>query len=216
MTTLNALHSESKLTLEDKGYESGSENFNIPTPLRRTSKIHHVSSVGNMSFDPDPDYNTCSTSTRQSHCRPVCRCLTFSSSEEDDDTTTDEIPSPDSIPPVQYHTRCTFSNHLPSTPSMHMFTLEEEAEEEEDFQTVSLDDEHWDMEEIPDRPLCIHEHSLPHGLCPYPCPYLNYQASSYYDTLDLSDISEFEDLMIASSDEDISALDDIGYGKDYG
>ena len=76
---------------------------------------------------------------------------------------------------------------------------EEEEEEEEDFQTISLDDEHWDIEEIPDRPLCIHEHSLPHGLCPYPCPYSDYQASSYYDTLDLSDISEFEDLMTTSA-----------------
>ena len=37
MTTLNAAF-ESKLTLEDKGYDSGSENFNIPTPLRRTSQ----------------------------------------------------------------------------------------------------------------------------------------------------------------------------------
>ena len=33
MTTLNATF-ESKLTLEDTGYKSGSENFNIPTPLR--------------------------------------------------------------------------------------------------------------------------------------------------------------------------------------
>ena len=32
MTTLNAAF-ESKLALKDKGYESGSENFNIPTPL---------------------------------------------------------------------------------------------------------------------------------------------------------------------------------------
>ena len=80
-------------------------------------------------------------------------------------------------------------------------------EEEEDFQTVSLDDEHWDMEEIPDRQLCIHEHSFPHGLCPYS----NYQDSSYYDTLDLSDISKFEDLMTTSSDEDIPALNDVGY-----
>ena len=67
------------------------------------------------------------------------------------------------------------------------------------------------MEEIPDRHLCIHEHSLPDRLCPYPCPYSDYQASSYYDTLDLSDISEFEDLMTTSSDEDIPALNDIGY-----
>ena len=78
-------------------------------------------------------------------------------------------------------------------------------EEEEDFQTVSLEDDHWTTEEILDRHLCIHE------LCPYPCPYLDYTSSSYYDTLDLSDISEFKDLMTTSSDEDIPALDDIGY-----
>ena len=35
VTTLNATF-ESKLTLEGEGYESGSKNFNIPTPLRRT------------------------------------------------------------------------------------------------------------------------------------------------------------------------------------
>ena len=32
ITTLNATF-ESKLALEDKGYERGNENFNIPTPL---------------------------------------------------------------------------------------------------------------------------------------------------------------------------------------
>ena len=35
VTTLNAAF-KSKLALEDEGYKSGSENFNIPTPLRRT------------------------------------------------------------------------------------------------------------------------------------------------------------------------------------
>ena len=41
---------------------------------------------------------------------------------------------------------------------------------------------------------------------------MDYMSSSYYNTLDLSDISEFEDLMTTSSDEDIPALDeDIGY-----
>ena len=100
-TTLNAAF-ESKLALEDEGYESSSKNFNIPTPLRRTSKIHHISCVKNASFDPDP-VTPCSTGTSQSHCRPVSRCLTYSSSEDDDDTPTDETPSPDSTPPVQYH-----------------------------------------------------------------------------------------------------------------
>ena len=33
VTTLNATF-ERELTLEDEGYESGSKNFNIPTPLR--------------------------------------------------------------------------------------------------------------------------------------------------------------------------------------
>ena len=66
MTTLNAAF-ESKLALEGEGYESGSENFNIPTPVRRTSKIHHISSVENVSFDPGP-VTPCSRGIRQSHC----------------------------------------------------------------------------------------------------------------------------------------------------
>ena len=84
-------------------------------------------------------------------------------------------------------------------------------EAEEDFQTVSLEDDHWTMEEIPDQLLCIHEHSVPHKLCPYLCPHLDYTSSSYYNILDLSDTSKFEDLMTTSSDEDIPALDEVGY-----
>ena len=71
---------------------------------------------------------------------------------------------------------------------------------------VPLDNVHWITEEIPDRTLCIHEHAFPHGPCPYPCPYVNYQVSSYVDSLDLSDISEFEDYMVTSSDKDIPVL----------
>ena len=155
----------------------------------------------------------CSTGTKESHCRPVCRCLTFSSSEEDDDDTpTDEIPSPNSTLPVQYHTDA--FQWPPSKCTLNVsVTLEAEEGVEEDFQTVLLNDEHWDMAEIPDRPVCIHKHSLPHGLCPYPCPYSDYLASSYYDTLDLSDISEFKDLMTTSSDEDIPALNNIWYWR---
>ena len=57
----------------------------------------------------------------------------------------------------------------------------------------------------------IRKHSLPHRLCLYPCLYSDYQSSSYYDSMDLSDISKFKDLMTTSSDEDIPALYDIGY-----
>ena len=67
VTTLNTAF-KSKLALEDEGYKSSSENYNIPTPLRRTSKMHHVSSVKNASFDP---VTLCSTGNRQLHHRPV-------------------------------------------------------------------------------------------------------------------------------------------------
>ena len=102
MTTLNATF-ESKLALEDKGSESGSENFNVPTPLRRTTKIHLISSVENASFNPDP-VTPHPTGTREPHHRSVWRWLTFGSPEDDDDETpADEFPSPDQIPPLQKH-----------------------------------------------------------------------------------------------------------------
>ena len=100
--------------------------------------------------------------------------------------------------------------HSSSKCTLNRYVNLDEEEEEEDFQSVSLDDEHWNTEEIPDRHLCIHGHSLPHRLCPYPCSYSDYTTSSYYDTLDLSDISKFEDLMTTSSDENIPALDEVG------
>ena len=83
---------------------------------------------------------------------------------------------------MQYHTDA-FQQPSSKYNLNAYLTLEaEEEEEKEDFQTV-----------------------------PYPCPYSDYQASSYNDTLDLSGISEFEDLMTTSSDEDIPALKDVGY-----
>ena len=91
-----------------------------------------------------------------------------------------------------------------ATPAGIQVCLEED--EEEDFQTVPLDDEHWTTEEVPNRTLCIHEHALPHGICPYPCPYANYLTPSYAGSMDLSDISNFKDIMITSSNEDIPTL----------
>ena len=37
---------------------------------------------------------------------------------------------------------------------------------------------------------------------------MNYTPISYHDTLDLSDISEFKDLVTTSTDEDIPAFED--------
>ena len=73
---------------------------------------------------------------------------------------------------------------------------------------VPLDDEHWATEEVPDWTLCIHKPALPHRLYLYPCPNVNYLLPSYTNTMDLRDISDFEDIMITSSNEDIPALED--------
>ena len=135
MTTLNAAF-ESKLALEDEGYESGSENFNIPTPLRRTSKIHHISSAENVFFDPN-SVTLCSTGTRESHHRPVHGHLTYSSSE-DDDNTPSKIPSPDSTPQGQYHV-----DALQQLPCKYTLNAYVNLDEEEDFQTVSMDIGIW-------------------------------------------------------------------------
>ena len=122
----------------------------------------------------------------QSHLMPVCRQLTYSSTNNSD-TSEDTPTAPRATPNAQVY-------------------LEED--EEEDFQMVPLDDEHWTTDEVPDRTLCIHEHALLHGLCPYPCPYAKYLLPSCANTMDLSDISDFEDIMIMSSNEDIPALED--------
>ena len=186
MITLNAAFNW-QLSLADEGYESSSDTIDLPTLLRKTPRIHHVSSIEHASFNPEP---VTPQNTPQTSPRPVHRQLSFSS--------TDDNNTPATTPPTPG-----------PTPTNTLEYLEDE--EEEDFQTVPLDDDYWTTKEIPDRTLCIHEHALLHGLCPYPCTYGNYQVSSYVDSLDLSDISDFEGIMITSSNEDIPALEDTPY-----
>ena len=120
--------------------------------------------------------------TSQSHCKPVQCWLSFNTSD-DEDSSADDIPPTSSTMPPQ--------NLL-------------------GFVQLTCYKPIYTTEEIPDRHLCIYKHPVPHSLCPYPCPYMDYTSTSY-NKLDLSDISEFEDLMTTSSDEDIPGLDEIGY-----
>ena len=122
---------DQQLSLADEGYESGSDTIYLPIPLQKTPHIHHISSMEHTSFNPVL-ITPCSTT--QTLPRPVCRCLSFSS--------TDSY-TPDSIPV------CSDSSE----------------DEEEDFQMIPLDNEHWTSEETSERTVCIHEHGLPHGLC---------------------------------------------------
>ena len=76
-------------SLADKGYESGSDTIDLPTPLRKTPHIHHVSSMEHTSFDPAP---TTPCSTSQTPPRPVCRHLSFSSAVSYTPDSTPECP----------------------------------------------------------------------------------------------------------------------------
>ena len=172
---LNAAFNQ-QLSLADEGYDSGSDTINLPTPLRRTPCIHHVSSMEHTSFNP---FLTTPDSTLHTPPRPVCRCLSFSSAD----------------------------NCIPDSTQ----ACSESSDDEEDFQMVPLDDEHWTSEETPERTLCIHKHGQPHGLCQYPCPCTNYNTISYMDSLDLSDISDYEDYMVTSSDEEILGMEEVPY-----
>ena len=205
VTTLNAAF-ERKLALEDERYESGSKYFDIPTPLRCTSRMHHVSSGESISYNPS---TPCTSATSQSCCKPVY-CQLSSSSSDDEESSSVDIPLHYSMLPPWNPPWGVAQQPL----SKSIYTIYgdlEEDKEEDYFQTVTLDDNHQTADQIPDRHLCIHKHSLPHSLCPYPCPYLDYTPASYQDSLELSEISDFEDVMITSNDEDVPALEDV-YG----
>ena len=174
---LNAAFTQ-QLSLEDEGYESGS-NEDVPTPLHKMPHIHHVSSLEHASFNP----------IHSTPCRPVTCNPTHSPTRS-----------------VQY--RLSFKDDSMDTSTSSSTTSPKSSDmEEEDFQTVPLDDEHWTMESAPERTLCIHKNGLPNNVCSYPCPYGHNGTTSYIDSLDLSDNSDLEDHFLTTSDEeDLPAL----------
>ena len=89
---------------------------------------------------------------------------------------------------------------------------EESSNEDEDFQTVPMDNEHWTTEMIPERTFCIHENGLPNNVCSYPCPYGTDNTTSYIDSLDLSNISDIKDHFLTTSDEEeLPGLEEVPY-----
>ena len=161
--------------------------------------ILHVLSLEHASFDPAHTTPcrpvTTSNSLTHTPTRPVCCHLSFSS-DQDHDTS-----------PVCMDTSDSSRDAAPE-PSDD----EESSNEEEDFQTVPMDDEHWTTEMVPERPFCIHENGLPNNVCPYPCPYGTNNTTSYIDSLDLSDISDIEDHFLTTSDEEeLPGLEEVPY-----
>ena len=106
-------------------------------------RIHHVSSIEHVSFNPDL---VMPRNMFQIH--PDQYAGNYHSSLSDDSDTSEDVP------PTPR-----------ATPAGTQVCLEED-EEEEVFQMVPSDDEHWTTREVPDRILCIHEHALPYGECP--------------------------------------------------
>ena len=91
------------------------------------------------------------------------------------------ITTPHSTPltPPRPVCRClSFSSADNFTPDSTPVCSDSPDKEEEDFQMVPLDDEHWTSKEAPERTFCIHEHGLLHNLCQYPCPYENHNTIS--------------------------------------
>ena len=169
--------------LADEGYESGSDTIDLPTPLQKTPCIHHVSSMEHASFNP--------VSTTLHSTVAI---------------------TPSGMPqtaPRPVHRCLSFSSNTnqnaDSTP-----VYSNSSDDKEDFQTVPLDDEHWTSDEMPERTFCIHKQGLPHNLW-YPCPYGSNNIPSYMDSLDLSDISNYEDYMVTSSDKDIPGMEEVPY-----
>ena len=139
-----------ELALADEEYESGSETSNLPTPLQRTSRIHHISSDENISFDPS---TPCTTATSQSNCKTVYHHLSFSSSGDEDISSVHSSSQTSTSLPLH-------SMHFDKSPAKSIYTIcdDLEEEEEQDFQTVTLDN-HWITDPVPERCLCIYEQS---------------------------------------------------------
>ena len=196
---LNATFTQ-QLSLADEGYESGSDTVDLPTPLRKMPCIHHVSSMEHASFNP-AHTTPCSTVTitpqslPQTPTRPVHHCLSFNSNSDQD---------PDSTP--VYSDSSDDDQDPDSTP-----VYSDSPDEEEDLPTVPLDDEHWTSDIVPERTFCIHENGLPNNLCQHPCLYGSKDTVSYMDSLDLSDILDYEDYMVTSSDEELLGMEEVPY-----
>ena len=196
---LNAAFTQ-QLSLADKGYESGSDTVDLPTPFRKTPHIYHVSSMEHASFNP-AHTTPCSIvtitpcSSPQTPTRPVHCHLSFNSnSDQDPDGTSvysnssDDDQDPDNTP-----------------------VYSDSPEEEEDFPTVPLDDKHWTSDIVPERTFCIHENGLPNNVCQNPCPYGSNDTASYMDSLELSEISDYEDYMVTSSNEELPRMEAVHY-----
>ena len=114
VTTLNDA-SETELAKENKGYESGSESFNIPTPLSRALRTYHVSTGEELSFYPTnfdqspttPEQHEENSPHRYRHCS-LTHCLLVFTSSDDESAVRPQPSSTDTSSPA--HRSAAFSS----------------------------------------------------------------------------------------------------------
>ena len=197
---LNAAFTQ-QLSLVDEGYESGSDTNNLPMPLQKTPCILHVSSMYHASFNP-VSTTPLSTVTATLHSTiTTAPCSTVT-------TTPCSMPQTPDRPVCQC---LSFSSDTDHTPDSTPACSDSSDVEEEDFPMVPLDDEHLTSEIVPERTFCIHGNGLPNNLCQYPCAYGSNDTVSYMDSLDLCDISDYEDYMVTSNDEELLGMEEVPY-----
>ena len=182
---LNAAFTQ-QLSLADEGYESGSYTVDLPTPLRKTLCIHRMSSMEHSSFNPA--YTTPHSTVTITHC------------------------SSPWTPTRPVHCCLSFTSDSDQDPDKEEDFPTDSPDEEEDFPTVPLDNEHWTSDVVHERTFCIHENGLPNNVCQHPCPYGSNDTASYMDSLDLSDILDYEDCMMTTSDDDeLPGMEEVPY-----
>ena len=178
LTTLNnAFETE---FAQDKGYESESEGFNIPTPLSRALRVYHISTMEELSFNPANFGLLTTTPEHHEEYSPqgyrcsnlTCHQLVFTSS--DDVSPVRAVPSS-----PEHHNLCHY--YTPTPNKEQFFTVfnnvawdDNTTSSKENFPTAPLYDLVWSEDSIPERHLCIHKtpHE-PYSQCSFPCPYRN-------------------------------------------
>ena len=184
---------ETELAQEDEGYESGSESFNIPTPLSRAPRVYHVSMMEDLSFNPanfgqsptTPEQHEENSPHRYRHCSFTCHQLVFTSSD-DESPMRHQPSSTNASSPAQRRAALSSPEnhkqhhyHTPTQNTEQFYTNfdnvgwdNDMTSTEEHFPTALLDDDVWSEDPILDRLLWIHKR--PHELnlqCSYPCTY---------------------------------------------
>ena len=158
----------------------------LTNPLWKTPCIHHISSIEHASFDP-------------AHTTPCCPA------------TTPHCGSPWTPPrPVCC---CLLFTSDSSVSDQDPDSSPEHSDEEEDFQTVPIDDEHWTTDIVLERTFCIHENDFTQQCMSIPMPLWEQSHCLIHGQLRLKWYFKLRGLHDdTSDDEELPGLEEVPYG----